>query len=143
MYSNTLKERNAEDKCLCSHYRLENNIGTHLPSLDLLDRRYGCGIGILFSLSEMTAVANGGSLKNIGRNAAEAAERRATIEALRLTGGNKQKAAQRLRTDLRCGFSRATASARSASGPFRISWPQRKNEPGFPWHALDRTRFVA
>ena len=52
----------------------------------------------------LPAVTNGGSLKDIARNAGEAAEKQAIVEALRATGGNKQKAAQRLRTDYKTLF---------------------------------------
>ena len=51
-----------------------------------------------------TAVADGGSLKDIAKNATEAAEKQAIVEALRVTGGNKQKAAQRLQTDYKTLF---------------------------------------
>jgi DNA-binding NtrC family response regulator len=51
-----------------------------------------------------TALADGGSLKDIAKNATEAAEKQAIVEALRVTGGNKQKAAQRLQTDYKTLF---------------------------------------
>jgi two-component system, NtrC family, response regulator HydG len=53
---------------------------------------------------ETAPPVNSGSLKDIGRNAWEAAEKQAIIEALRVTGGNKQKAAQRLQTDYKTLF---------------------------------------
>ncbi len=50
--------------------------------------------------TEMTAIPNGAeSLREIARSATEAAEKHAISEALRATGGNKQKAATRLKTD--------------------------------------------
>ena len=51
-----------------------------------------------------TPAFNGGSLKDIARQAIEAAEKQAIVEALRATGGNKQKAAQRLKTDYKTLF---------------------------------------
>jgi DNA-binding NtrC family response regulator len=55
--------------------------------------------------AEMPTAPNGAeSLRDIGRNATEAAEKHAIIEALRATGGNKQKAATRLKTDYKTLF---------------------------------------
>ncbi|HEY2107761.1 MAG TPA: helix-turn-helix domain-containing protein, partial [Candidatus Binataceae bacterium] len=47
---------------------------------------------------------NGKSLRDVARVASEAAEKQAIVEALRATGGNKQKAAQRLQTDYKTLF---------------------------------------
>ncbi|HXR35762.1 MAG TPA: sigma-54 dependent transcriptional regulator [Candidatus Binataceae bacterium] len=54
---------------------------------------------------EMPTAPNGAeSLRDIARSATEAAEKHAIIEALRATGGNKQKAATRLKTDYKTLF---------------------------------------
>jgi DNA-binding NtrC family response regulator len=47
---------------------------------------------------------NGASLKDIARVAIETAEKQAIVAALRATDGNKQKAAQRLKTDYKTLF---------------------------------------
>ena len=47
---------------------------------------------------------NGRSLKDIAHVALEAAEKQAIVEALRSTGGHKQKAAQLLQTDYKTLF---------------------------------------
>jgi len=68
--------------------------GTHAPSADGA-ADYG----------EARPATNGGqSLKDIARNAVEEAEKQAIVEALRATGGNKQKAAVKLQTDYKTLF---------------------------------------
>jgi len=68
--------------------------GTHAPSADAA-ADYG----------EARPATNGGqSLKDIARNAVEEAEKQAIVEALRATGGNKQKAAVKLQTDYKTLF---------------------------------------
>jgi DNA-binding NtrC family response regulator len=64
---------------------------------------------------------DGKSLREIARVAIEAAEKQAIVEALRATGGNKQKAAQRLQTDYKTLFLKLKRYGFTGARPAGIS----------------------
>ncbi len=69
----------------------------------------------------ITSVTDGKSLREVAQVAIETAEKQAIVEALRATGGNKRKAAQRLQTDYKTLFLKLKRYGFSGARPASIS----------------------